>query len=88
MLVESRPYIKKFNLTQDKAQWTAWQVHLRIEVPDTTLVGNQDDEQSSSDEEKDDDGDDGEEKKVTMHERDLFVTAVRRRFIPPLMECY
>ena len=29
--VESRPYIKKYNMTQDRAQWSAWQVHLRVE---------------------------------------------------------
>ena len=33
LLMESRPYIKKYNLNQDRAQWSCWQVHLRLEEP-------------------------------------------------------
>ena len=38
LLMESRPYIKKQNLTQDKAQWLSWQVHMRVDEPDMSKV--------------------------------------------------
>jgi len=73
LLEDSRPYIKKYNFCQDKAQWSCWQVHLRVE-----------DAEENFDEEEDDDSD----KEVQKNERDIFMTAVRRKYIPPLMECY
>jgi len=72
--MESRPYIKKYNLTQDKAQWACWQVHLRVE--ERASSGNQ-----IGADESDDDVD-------QKHDKDIYVTAVRRKYIPPLMECY
>jgi len=35
-----------------------------------------------------DDEDDNIDKEVQKTERDIFMTAVRRKYIPPLMECY
>lgn len=93
MQLESRPYIKKYNYTEDKAQWSAWQVHLRIEEPDSSskaLDKNMNgDEDEDNDEEEDDEVDEEEEEQKSQTiEKDLFATAVRRKFIPPLMECY
>ena len=79
-MMESRPYIKKQNLTEDTAQWTSWQVHLRIEEKDRSGEENQ--------EENDDDMDGNNQVEPLKNEKDLFVTAVRRKYIPPLMECY
>lgn len=39
LVVESRPYVKKFNLTQDKAQWESWQMHVRMETKKGYFVG-------------------------------------------------
>ena len=66
LMLDTRPYIKKYNLTRDKAQWSCWQVQMRVEEPDPY-------------------GHDGENSK---NEKDIYVTAVRRKYIPPLMECY
>ena len=33
-ILQSKPYIKKFNLTSDKAQWTSWEVHIRTQTYD------------------------------------------------------
>ena len=51
-ILSSKAYMKKQNLTSDRAQWSAWEVYIRTET----------------------------------HE--LFVTVLRRKFIPPLMEIF
>lgn len=51
-IIESKPYVKKQNLSSDKALWTCWQVHSRTET------------------------------------NDLYVTVLRRKYIPPLMEVF
>eukprot|EP00347_Sterkiella_histriomuscorum_P016136 403354352 len=51
-IMSSKPYIRKYNLTADKALINCWDVHIR-----------------------------------TM-KYDLFVTVLRRKFIPPLMELF
>lgn len=51
-IMSSKPYIKKYNLTADRAQINCWDVHIRTKS------------------------------------YDLFVTVVRRKFIPPLMEVF
>ena len=79
--MSNRPYIKKYNLTEDKAQWSAWQVHLRIEQNDSAIGSQVAIPDNGAD------GETGIEGAQTI-ERDLFVTAVRRKYIPPLMECY
>lgn len=57
-------------------------MHLRIEEPDTAgLVAQPDNGATTGNGEAVLD-------QVQVHERDLFVTAVRRKYIPPLMECY
>ena len=86
---ESRPYIKKYNLTQDKAQWNCWQVHIRLEEVDSAQQQKQESEavqQAVAGElppstvvEVD---------SVYKNEKDIFVSACRRKYIPPLMECF
>lgn len=51
-ILSSKPYMKKSNLTSDKANWSCWEVHIRTE------------------------------------RYDLFVTVLRRKFIPPLMDIF
>ncbi len=33
-ILNSSPYIKKYNLTNDKAQWSGWEIHMRTEQHD------------------------------------------------------
>ena len=89
LMQESRPYIKKYNLTQDKAQWNCWQVHIRLEEVDSAQQQKQESEAvqqavagelpPSTKVEVD---------SVYKNEKDIFVSACRRKYIPPLMECF
>jgi len=75
-MLESRPYIKRYNLTMDMAQWSCWQVHLRVE------------ERSAAGGAAGGRGDESDEGDYGKNDKDIYVTAVRRKYIPPLMECY
>lgn len=97
LLIHSKPYIKKQNLTQDKAQWSAWQVQIRVDesfdVESSSHIGMASGGQaasaftgaaSDSFAARMRDG----QAEISKSEKDYFVTAVRRKYIPPLMECF
>jgi hypothetical protein len=69
-VLKSRPYIKKQNRTGDIAQWQCWHTHLRI----------------SKTPKPDDKVPEQAERANDWKEFDLFVTVIRHKYIPPLME--